>query len=143
MGFYFETDVTIPEIASRTHAGLSDIILALSSGCAGVLAFTTGALSTLIGVMVAVALLPPLAVCGLLLGAAQFSAAGGAFLLFMTNIICINLAGVVTFLAQGVSPRIWWQTDKARKMAQKAAVLWSLILVSLVAVIFLWRTEIP
>ena len=102
MGLFFKTDATIPEIASRTQADLSDIILALASGCAGVLAFTTGAFSTLIGVMVAVALLPPLTVCGLLLGTAQFSAAAGAFLLFSTNIICINLAGVITFLAQGV-----------------------------------------
>ena len=48
----------------RTQADLSDIILALASGCAGVIAFTTGASSVIIGVMVAVALLPPLTVCG-------------------------------------------------------------------------------
>jgi uncharacterized hydrophobic protein (TIGR00341 family) len=142
MGYFFDTDLTIPEIATRTQANLSDIILALASGCAGVLAFTTGASSAVIGVMVAVALLPPLAVCGLLLGSGQFSEAIGAFLLFITNIICINLAGVITFLVQGVSPRDWWEADKAKKATRKAMTLWSIILAALAVIIFLWQTKL-
>jgi uncharacterized hydrophobic protein (TIGR00341 family) len=141
MGYFFDTDPTIPEITTRTRANLSDIILALASGCAGVLAFTTGASSAVIGVMVAVALLPPLAVCGLLLGSWQFSEAIGAFLLFITNIICINLAGVITFLVQGVSPRDWWEADKAKKATRKAMTLWSIILAVLAVIIFLWQTK--
>lgn len=138
MGHFFETSPTIPEIAARTQADFFDIILALASGCAGVLAFTTGASAAVIGVMVAVALLPPLTVCGLLLGTGKFSAAFGAFLLFATNIICINLAGVITFLVQGVSPRVWWEADKAKKATRRAMALWSSILVVLSAIIFLW-----
>jgi uncharacterized hydrophobic protein (TIGR00341 family) len=141
MGYFFDADPTIPEITTRTQANLSDIILALASGCAGVLAFTTGASSAVIGVMVAVALLPPLAVCGLLLGSGQFSEATGAFLLFITNIICINLAGVITFLIQGVSPRDWWEADKAKKATRKAVTLWSIILAALALIIFLWQTK--
>ena len=142
MGYFFETNPNIHEIATRTHADLSDIILALASGCAGVLAYTTGASSAVIGVMVAVALLPPLAVCGLLLGSGQFSDAFGAFLLFTTNTICINLAGVTTLLVQGISPRIWWEADRAKKAARKALILWSIILAVLAAIIFLWQTEL-
>ena len=141
MGHFFHTDPTIPEIAMRIRADLSDIILALASGCAGVLAFTTGASSAVIGVMVAVALLPPLTVCGLLLGTGQFSEAIGSFLLFITNIICINLAGVITFLVQGVSPRAWWEADKAKKATRKALALWSIILGVLAMIIYLWQTE--
>jgi uncharacterized hydrophobic protein (TIGR00341 family) len=141
MGYFFETSLAIPEIAARTQAGLSDIILALASGCAGVLAFTTGASAAVIGVMVAVALLPPLTVCGLLLGTGKFPAAFGAFLLFATNIICINLAGVITFLFQGVSPRLWWEADKAKKATRRAMTLWSAILAVLAVLIFLWQTE--
>jgi uncharacterized hydrophobic protein (TIGR00341 family) len=142
MGYFFETDPTIPEIAMRTRASLSDIILALASGCAGVLAFTTGLSSAVIGVMVAVALLPPLTVCGLLLGTGLIKEAIGAFLLFITNIICINLAGVITFLFQGVSPRVWWEADKAKKATRKALVLWSIILIVLAVTIFLWQTKL-
>jgi len=43
--------------------------------------------------MVAVALIPPLVVFCLLLG--------GAFMLLIISMICINIAGVVTFLAKG------------------------------------------
>lgn len=142
MGYFLNTNPAVPEIASRTRADLSDIILALASGSAGVLAFTTGASSAVIGVMVAVALLPPLAVCGLLLGAHHFHEAFGAFLLFITNIICINLTGVITLLAQGVSPRRWWEADKAKKATRKALILWSVILAVLAMVIFLWQIEI-
>jgi uncharacterized hydrophobic protein (TIGR00341 family) len=142
MGYFFQTNPDTHEIATRTTAGLSDIILALASGCAGVLAYTTGASSAVIGVMVAVALLPPLAACGLLLGAGRFSESMGAFLLFVTNIICINLAGVTTFLVQGVSPRVWWEADRAKKATRKALVLWSLILAVLAVIIFLWETEL-
>jgi len=140
MGYFFDTDPTIPEIAMRTGASLSDIILALASGCAGVLAFTTGVSSAVIGVMVAVALLPPLTVCGLLFGTGQFSAAIGAFLIFATNIICINLAGVVTFLVQGVCPQAWWEADKAKKATRKAVAIWSAMLVVLAVIIYLWGT---
>lgn len=141
MGYVFDAGPGIPEIASRTSAGLSDIILALAAGCAAVLAFTTGASATVIGVMVAVALLPPLAASGLMLGAGYFSSAASAFLLFITNIICINLAGVTTFFLQGVSPRDWWEADRAKKSTRKAFLLWTIILVVLAAVIYLMQTD--
>ncbi|MHC4164398.1 MAG: TIGR00341 family protein [Planctomycetota bacterium] len=57
------------EIASRTETGFADIILALAAGAAGALVFTTGVPATLVGVMVAVALLPPLVTAGLRLAA--------------------------------------------------------------------------
>jgi uncharacterized hydrophobic protein (TIGR00341 family) len=138
MGYFFEVDPSIPEIASRTQAGLSDILLALASGAAGVLAFTTGAPAVVIGVMVAVALLPPLTAFGLLIGSEEYRLATGAFLLFLTNIICINIAGVATFLLQGVSPRTWWEAKKAKKATRKTMAIWFITLGFLVVVILLW-----
>jgi uncharacterized hydrophobic protein (TIGR00341 family) len=67
-GFIFGVSPDIPEISARTRVELIDIVLALASGSAGALAFTAGAPATLVGVMVAVALLPPLVVFGMLLG---------------------------------------------------------------------------
>lgn len=137
LGYVFDTNTSIDEIRSRTEVSVLDIVLALASGCAGVLAFTTGASSAVIGVMVAVALLPPLTVSGLLVGSGNFHNATGAFLLFCTNIICINLAGVATFFAQGVSPRIWWQADKAKRATKTALLLWALSLCLLLIIILL------
>jgi len=138
IGLIIDFDASIVEISSRTHIGYGEIILALASGAAGVLAFTTGASAAVIGVMVSVALLPPLAVFGLLMGAGEFSLALGALLLFLTNIICVNLSGIATFLYQGVSPRTWYDTDKARKATRRSLVLWISTLVLLGVIIFIW-----
>jgi uncharacterized membrane protein len=59
----------------------------------------------------------------------------GATLLFLTNIICVNLAGVATFLFQGIRPLSWWEAAKARKATHYAIALWILLLVVLTAVI--------
>ncbi len=127
-GMLARVEPEMPGIASRAQAGLSDVVLALASGCAGVLAFTSGASATLVGVMVAVALLPPLVVTGMLLGAGHYDSAGSAALVFSANTICINLAGVVTFLVQGIRPLSWWEKRKARHATVFAIVLWLVLL---------------
>lgn len=137
VGLILDVDPTIHEIASRTKVGLSDIVLALAAGGAGSLAFTSGVPSALVGVMVAVALLPPLVTLGLLLGSNFLRPAGGALLLFLTNFIAINLSGVICFLLQGVSPQNWWDADKAKRAVRKAIILWFALLFTLVAIIVL------
>lgn len=137
-GFVVDVDPLIPEIVSRTQPDMWDVLLALASGAAGVLAFTTGASTAVIGVMVAVALLPPLAVFGLLLGSGDMTIAGGALLVFLTNIICINLAGVATFLIQGVKPRTWWEAKKAKKATQLSIGYWIITLIILAILIYYW-----
>ena len=134
-GLLFPINPQSPEIVSRTSVDLGDVVLALASGTAGALAFTTGVSATLIGVMVAVALLPPLVAFGLLLGAGEGVLALRALLLLLTNLICVNLAGVVTFVVQGIHPARWWEADRARKATRVAIVSWVLLLAALVAVI--------
>ncbi len=128
-----------PEIVSRTAASIADVVLALAAGCAGALAFTAGAPAGLVGVMVAVSLMPPLVVAGLMVGAGRFGPAGGALLLLAMNIICVNLAAVATFLCTGVSPRTWWEKDKARRASRRAVIAWSVLLVLLVLIVALGR----
>lgn len=137
VGFIVVVNPTSSEISSRTTVGLSDIVLALAAGSAGVLAFSGGVSTALIGVMVAVALLPPLVTFGLLLGSGNQAEAFGAFLLVVTNIICVNLAGVSTFLLQGVRPRQWWEATKAERATRIAILLWTMLLLVLIAVIIL------
>jgi len=136
-GLLFRIEPAIHEIASRTNVLPADIVIALASGSAGVLAFTSGVATALIGVMVSVALLPPLVVFGLLLGSGHMYEAFGASLLFITNIICLNLAGVTTLILKGIRPRSWWEADKAGKASRLAVVLWSIMLVILIFIIYL------
>ena len=104
LGPLLHVDPTSSEVASRTRVKLGDIVVALASGCAGVLAFPTRVSTTLIGVMVAVALLPPLVTSGLLLGGDHADLAIAALSLSLVNLICVNLAGVAPFLVQGIQP---------------------------------------
>ena len=136
-GWALTIDPEVPAIARRTEAGLESIALALAAGAAGTLAFTIGLAGAVIGVMVAVALLPPLVVCGLLLGSGDLAGAAGAGLLTALNVVCINLAGVATFLAQGVRPRTWYDSDRARRALMVAAPLWVGWLVALAVVLHL------
>jgi uncharacterized hydrophobic protein (TIGR00341 family) len=135
LGFLLPVDPSLQEISTRTSVGLMEIVLALASGAAGALSFTSAATSVLIGVAVAVALMPPLVVFGLLLGAGYYSLAIGALLLFLANLICVNLAGVATFLSQGIEPRTWWDAKKAKKATVLAIVGWALLLAILIVII--------
>lgn len=120
-------------IDNRAAPGLTAVALALASGVAGGLAFTSGVPASLIGVMVSVALLPPLAAGGMLLGDGQTGRSTGAFLLLGVNLVAVNLAGVATFLVQGIRPLWSGEKEKARKAARTAMTLWTLLLAILVA----------
>lgn len=139
VGAVFPVSPEIPEIAFRTKASWSDVILAFASGMAGALSFTSGVTSAIVGVMVAVALLPPLVTFGMLLGAGQLQVAVGSVLLLLTNLICLNLAGVITFAVQQIRPGKWWEADKARKLTLVAFWLWLLLLAALIMGILVWR----
>lgn len=137
VGLVREIDPEISAIANRTQASVGDLVLALAAGCAGTLAFTSGLAGPVIGVMMAVALVPPLVVCGMLLGQGVYAAAWGAFLLTVANIVSINIAGVATFLAQGVRPRGWWEAERAKRSTLGVAIGWAVSLGILVLAIWL------
>ena len=135
IGVIFSPNPQAPEIAMRTTADFGDVVVSLSSGAVGALSFTTGTLTSLAGVMVAVSLLPPLVAVGMLLGAGFFELAQGAFLLFVINLIAVNLAGVVTFLFQKISPRTKWQSFKAKFLTGLAIFIWLILLLISVSLI--------
>lgn len=129
-------DITaIPELMARTRVDMGDILLAVVSGIAGALAMTMGVSTTLVGVMVAVALLPPLATFGMLLGAGEIKLAFNAFMLLATNIISVNLAGVTTFVIQGVRPAAFFEADRAQKASWVAMLIWAVLLTGLIFLI--------
>lgn len=135
IGVLLDINPFAPEIASRTSVGFGSIALALSAGAAGSLAFTTGVPAVLVGVMVAVALLPPLATAGMLAGDGHWLQAGGAFLLLIANIASVNLAAMATFVIQRIRPRKWWEAEKAKKARRIAIAAWAVTLLVLVTII--------
>lgn len=138
LGTALSVDPSVPAILRRTVAAPADVGLALAAGSAGALAYTSGLSAAVIGVMVAVALLPPLVVFGLLLGDGHLVEALGALLLTVTNVVCVNLAAVTTFLSQRVRPRGWWAERKARRATFWAVASWMVMLAVLGWIIMIW-----
>ncbi|WP_027721601.1 TIGR00341 family protein [Maridesulfovibrio zosterae] len=135
-GFFLNINEFSPELLARTTTDFSDIILAIVSGTAGIISFTLGVPTSLVGVMVALSLLPPLSACGIFLGTGHIEYSLGAGVLFLANVICLNLAGVVTFLLQGVLPLAWWKRDKVKITALRIIAVWSFLLIMLIALLY-------
>jgi uncharacterized membrane protein len=114
---------------------MDSLALALASGAAAALSLTTGLPSVLVGVMVAVALLPPAATVGLTLGHGQAEYALGAALLLAANIVCINLAAKLVFLIKGIQPRTWAEKTKAKRAMIIYIIVWVVTLLLLTAAI--------
>lgn len=125
------------EIASRTRVSFGHVALALAAGAAGALSLTRGTGVGLVGVMVAVALLPPLAAAGLLIGAGLWTPGIGALLLVTANVACVNLAAIGCFLVQGIRPLSWWEEGRARRATVVAVTLWAGLVVALLAIIWI------
>lgn len=132
-------DMGSHELMARTDVGFDSVALALASGAAAVLSMTTGLPSVLVGVMVAVALLPPAATLGIMLGSGHLHLALGAGLLLAVNIVSVNLAAKLVFLVKGIRPRTWWQKEKARQSMAIYLVIWVFSLLILLAAIYVWQ----
>jgi uncharacterized hydrophobic protein (TIGR00271 family) len=91
------TEIT-SEILARARPNFFDLLVAIFSGLAGGYAVIHRKGETIVGVAIATALMPPLAVTGFGLASGHFEIAGGAFFLFMTNLLAIALS--VTVLAR-------------------------------------------
>ncbi len=136
IGWLWSGELNSHELMSRTHANIDSIALALASGAAATLSLTTGLSGVLVGVMVAVALLPPAVTFGIMLGAGNIQLANEAGLLLLINIVCVNLASKLVFFFKGVRPRTWLEKEKAKQAIILFSVGWLLTLAVLVFFIF-------
>lgn len=134
IGWLWPANLTSRELLARTDVGLDGVLLALASGAAGVLSLTTGLSSALVGVMVAVALLPPTVTLGLTLASGHYHLALGAGLLLSINIVSVNLAAKLVLMLRGVKPRTWLEKQKARQSIRAYIVFWVVTLLILLVV---------
>lgn len=94
------------QILARTSPDFRDLGVALLAGGAGAYAYTRDELSGVLpGVAIAVALVPPLAVVGMMLEEGHQPLAMGAFTLFVANLLGIALAAGFVMLVTGFAPR--------------------------------------
>ena len=136
LGFWWHLEKTGPELISRTQFGLETVALALAAGAAAALSLTTGLSATLVGVMVAVALLPPIAVMGIMLGRGHPGPALNAGILLAINVVCVNLASNLVFALKGIRPRRWLEREKARRATLIYILAWLIALIVLILAVY-------
>ena len=137
IGLIWPGDFDSMELMSRTDVAYSGTAIALASGAAASLSLVSGASSVLVGVMVAVALMPPTVTIGLMLSIGEYNLALGAALLLAVNIVCINLSSKLVFLFRGIKPRIWLDAHKAKQSRLLYIAIWIIMLALLFVMIYL------
>jgi uncharacterized hydrophobic protein (TIGR00271 family) len=105
VGWLSSTNIVTAEMAGRGNVTFLDMGVALASGFIGAYAKTRSNIaSSLAGVAIAAALMPPLVTVGLAISFGEWALAEGASLLFLTNIVSITLAAWITLFWLGLRP---------------------------------------
>ncbi|MDS0280576.1 TIGR00341 family protein [Haloarcula onubensis] len=121
---------TVQQVRERVAPDFLSLVVALGAGAAGVLSLTSGVSTALVGVMIAVALIPPAATVGIGIAWGQPLVSLGSGVLVLVNILSINLAVLVGLWYQGYRPEHWFRESDARSATiQRIGVLVVSILV--------------
>lgn len=115
LSVFYSIEIT-PEIQSRTVVSPIFIVVAVMLGVAGGLALLTSIPEIIVGVAIAVALVPPATAAGIGVGLGSVEIATGASLLLLSNIIGMVIGFMVIFLAKGISPRKYYEKQKAKRV---------------------------
>jgi uncharacterized hydrophobic protein (TIGR00271 family) len=122
---------TNSQVAARISPRLIDLLAALATGTVGAFALVRSDISdTLPGVAIAISLVPPLAVVGLLLSVGRYSDASGALLLFGTNVAAIVATGTAVLIGYRVR-----DTARATEVTVGRLRGWTLALVAATVVV--------
>jgi uncharacterized hydrophobic protein (TIGR00271 family) len=99
IGLLFKNLQITNEILARTAPNFIDLMIAIAGGAAGAYALLSPRIGlSLVGVAVAIALVPPLSASAILLARGEFSLAVNAALLALTNIVAIEFIASVIII---------------------------------------------
>jgi len=128
LALLFPVNLDSGELIARTIISPEIVALALASGAAAALSMTGGLSSTLVGVMVAVALLPPSAASAMYLGEGEFTEAAAAAILVALNVVCALLSAQIVFAWKGVRPRRWLAQKAVERQQRINYAVWAVLL---------------
>jgi uncharacterized hydrophobic protein (TIGR00341 family) len=115
IGLQFTDLPLTEEILSRAEISPVYLAVAIALGLAGGIAMTTDLPEIIVGVAIAAALVPPAAVSGIGLALGDFDIFSSALTLTFANIIGLILGMMVVFFLEGISPRKYFEKEKAQK----------------------------
>lgn len=119
------------ELQERTVLSPWLAALALAAGAAAALSLSTGISSALVGVMVAVAFLPPSVAAVMFAGAGELDMAASAAIILALNIVCALLSAQVVFVIKGVRPRTRDEKKIANWSVTINLLVWAVLLLLL------------
>jgi uncharacterized hydrophobic protein (TIGR00271 family) len=121
---------TNTQITGRISPNIVDLLTAVATGLVGSYAWSRKDLSTVLpGVAIAISLVPPLAVVGVCLQGGRYSYASGAFLLFLTNVLAMVVAGTAVFALARYN-----ELAHKTQMSRKKAVVVEAVCIMLLAI---------
>jgi uncharacterized hydrophobic protein (TIGR00341 family) len=106
--------LTLSEVEERLAPSVLALAVALGAGVAGAVSLMTGVSTALVGVMIAVALIPPAATVGIGIAYGEPTLAVGSAVLVAVNVLSINLAALVVLWYGGYRPEQFFRHDQAR-----------------------------
>jgi uncharacterized hydrophobic protein (TIGR00271 family) len=115
------------EIAARTRPNLFDLMVATFSGLAGTYAMVRGRQGAIVGVAIAVAVMPPLAVMGFGLATFNWTVFWGSTFLFFTNLMAIGVMAAVLARLYGFGHRL----SPSQSGLQAAVIIGTMIALSI------------
>ena len=114
----------LAEVSERLAPNVLVLVVAVGAGIAGIVSLMTGVSATLVGVMIAVALIPPAAAVGIGVAFRIPRLVLGAGVIVAVNVLSINLSALVMLWYEGYRPQRWFREDEARSaFLKRAAVL--------------------
>lgn len=128
LALIFPVNLESDELIARTIISPEIVALALASGAAAALSLTGGLSSSLVGVMVAVALLPPSAASAIYFGTGDIQNGFAAAILVSLNVLCVLFAAQIVFVWKGVRPRRWLQQKAATRSRRINFAVWAVLL---------------
>ncbi|BBB47094.1 DUF389 domain-containing protein [Pelolinea submarina] len=136
----FGVTAAIPnEVLARTSPSPMDLGIAIAGGAAAAYALAHPRLTAALpGVAIATALMPPLCVIGFGIAFMNSSIILGASLLFVTNLVAIAFAGIITFAAMGFGPRNMKETSKISRSLSISTFL--VVVIGLLLAALAWNT---
>ncbi|TKX72336.1 MULTISPECIES: TIGR00341 family protein [Halorubrum] len=112
------------EVSERLAPNVLVLVVAVGAGIAGIVSLMTGVSATLVGVMIAVALIPPAAAVGIGIAFRIPRLVIGAGVIVAVNVLSINLSALVMLWYEGYRPQRWFREDEARAaFLKRVAVL--------------------
>ncbi|MFC7231416.1 DUF389 domain-containing protein [Saliphagus sp. GCM10025308] len=127
----------IHQVSTRISPDLLSLIIGICAGAAGAFGLATALPVSLVGVMIAAALIPAAAAVGIGLAWNAPLVAAGAFVLLTINAASIVLSGLAVFWYLGYRPADWVPGDLGRNLTRDrlGAIVPAVLVLSLVCLL--------